>query len=287
MLLTPLVPTLLWALDPIILDGIFSLFSSNPTTSPDKIGLQLEIIGGYFFLSCALASFLGYWCIRTIECSGSFNHNVPKAAKEDSVPEAAKEEKNLSLWHRLKRLFFRNPPVSWMLFLHRRIKLNIRFLAKRLTHQTFYELIEGDGSVFELDGEALDASSDYLAATVMTNISYGNRFILYYGRVVDISMDDSNSIRTVSLAYAEKLLLKIKDDTAETPARDQYRDVFDVNNVSSKEKSHKITHSVLLIDGRCITNISFDRYRVNMGADHYPVLAGIIADSKAAPTSGP
>lgn len=86
--------------------------------------------------------------------------------------------------------------------------------------------------------------------SVLTNISYQNRFVLYYGFLEDISFLSYNKINYICLYEAKRSLLKLKDDSAEVTAEKYHVAIDDLDIDQS-------VGSILTITGDRITNFAF------------------------------
>jgi len=222
----------------------FSDDATGPFTSFAEIWKNALSVSIYFFFSCILAGWLGFWAIRTIECADSRPHHFIG----NLFFFLSKNTKN-----RLQNTWLSRKLVS----VRSAFRERLRFFATRVSHQTFFPLIEGPGSVFEFDG-SIDRGSDFLFAGVLTDISYGNRCLMYFGTVTEIVVGEYNSVKSISLREALRFLMKIKDDSAEIQATNHSKSVFDGHHIDDQVKG-SIKHSVLLIEGRTIKNISFQR----------------------------
>jgi len=222
----------------------FSDESDGAVTSFAEIWRSALSVSVYFFISCFLAGFLGFWVIRTIECADLRPRNFIHSLL-DFLPQKAQDWYQ-DLWLSKKLGSLRSG-----------FRERLRFFATRVSHQTFFPLIEGAGSVFEFDG-SIDRGSDFLFAGVLTDISYGNRFLMYFGTVTEIVVGEYNSVKSISLREALRFLMKIKDDSAEIQSISHSRSVFDGHHIDDQVRG-TIKHSVILIEGRTIKNISFQR----------------------------
>jgi len=138
----------------------------------------------------------------------------------------------------------------------------LEFIGRRVTHNALFPLVQGAGSAFIFDAKSKDHSHDYVMAAVLTDITAGNRSVIYYGAVLDLVVSGLNKVECVTLSIPEKFLFKVKDDTAETPSQKHYVPVFDGQNYRKSERDGKveIAAQYITIYRENIKNISYERF---------------------------
>lgn len=143
----------------------------------------------------------------------------------------------------------------------------VKYFGQRFTHNSLYSLVSGSGSVFDFDSQSPDHTNDYVMAAVLTDIGYGNRSLVYYGAVQDLVISGLNTVECITLKEPDKFLLKLKDDTAETPSRSHYVKVFDGKNIDDNEKGEGIEIAArhMTIYKSSIKNITYERFNFKIG----------------------
>jgi len=69
-----------------------------------------------------------------------------------------------------------------------------KVIGRRLTHPSYFDLIQGKGSVFEFDADHFDYTLDFVIATAVSDIEKDGRCLAYRGRVVDIGHGPAHAV---------------------------------------------------------------------------------------------
>jgi len=108
----------------------------------------------------------------------------------------------------------------------------------RAFHGVFYEIICGK-------------EDPVVLASIVTDLTYGNRIVVYEGIVREISLTSPRRINSIALAGAKRFLMKIKDDTSE----------IDENHFSTINDD-KPGVTLIVIPGEQIRNIVFRSFNL-------------------------
>ncbi len=113
----------------------------------------------------------------------------------------------------------------------------------RAFHGVYYEIICGK-------------EDPVVLASIVTDLAYGNRIVVYEGIVQEIALTSPRRINSIALSAAKRFLMKIKDDTSEIDER-HFNTIDD----------DKPAETIVVIPGEQIRNIVFRPFNVITGGD--------------------
>lgn len=131
--------------------------------------------------------------------------------------------------------------LSWLLGRLAIRRIEDGTLPIRAFHGVYYEVICGK-------------EDPVVLASVVTDIAYGNRIVVYEGIVQEISLASPRRLNYLALTAAKRFLLKIKDDTSE----------IDDRHFSAIDDAEP-ADTILVIPGEQIRNLALRPFRMITG----------------------
>jgi len=138
-----------------------------------------------------------------------------------------------------------------------------KVIGRRLTHPSYFDLIQGKGSVFEFDADHFDYTLDFVIATAVSDIEKDGRCLAYRGRVVDIGLGPAQTLASLTLRDVQRLVLTLRRSSATLSDATNAVAMFDGSDVPDHARTARRVEQ-FVITGARVRNVAFQRFRFDV-----------------------